>query len=80
MEMIVLNANGSRTDAVLLAASSDRLRVVLRKGKDTIELRLDEGKWVSEAGKAYEVEAWITADGFGSELPCRGLTRHASAA
>ena len=66
MEMILLDANGLRMDAVLLAAARDRMRVALRNRRDTIELRREGGLWVSENGSTFEFEAWI-AGGFPSE-------------
>jgi hypothetical protein len=73
MEMILLDASGLRTDAVLLAAGTDRLRVVLKNGKDTIELRREGEQWISEDGGAFEFDAWIAGTWPGQETPGLGL-------
>lgn len=67
MEMILLDANGLRKDAVLLAAGTDRMRVALRNGKDAIELRRGSEQWICEDGSTFEIEAWIAAGGRGME-------------
>ena len=69
METILLDANGLRTDALLLAAGSNRLRIILRNGPDTIELRRESEQWVSEAGRIFEFEAWIASSCLGLENP-----------
>jgi hypothetical protein len=73
METMILNTNNLRTDAVLLAAGSDRMRVVLRNGNDTIELQREGGQWISEDGSAFELEAWIVDSCPGSQKPCGEL-------
>ena len=47
---------------ILLAAGADRLRIVVRRLNETIELRLTEGQWISEGGDRIEMEGWL-ADG-----------------
>jgi len=80
MEMILLDANGSRMDAVLLAAARDRMRVALRNRKDTIELRREGDLWVSENGRTFECEAWIAGGYPGEETLCYVLSQRALAA
>jgi len=61
METILLDANGLRTEAVLLAVGNGRMRVVLRNGSDTIELRREDEQWISEDGDTFTFEAWIAS-------------------
>jgi hypothetical protein len=68
MGAIIIDANGLRMDAVLLAAGNDRIRVVLRGGRDTIELRREGEQWISENGLKIEFEAWIVDDNSASEM------------
>jgi hypothetical protein len=58
--MILRYPSGRRVDGLLLAAGADRLRIVVRRLNETIELRLTEGQWISEQGDRIEVEGWIT--------------------
>jgi hypothetical protein len=62
MGAIIIDANGLRMDAVLLAAGNNRMRVVLRDAGDTIELRREGEQWISEDGLTFEFEAWIVDD------------------
>lgn len=62
MHMILRYPSGRRVDGILLAAGADRLRIVVRRLNETIELRLTEGQWISDRGDRIEVEGWI-ADG-----------------
>ena len=75
MGAIIIDANGLRMDAVLLAAGNDRIRVVLRGGRDTIELRREGDDWVSEDGFTVEFEAWIVDDSSASEVLRTHLAR-----
>jgi hypothetical protein len=58
--MILRYPSGRRVDGILLAAGVDRLRIVVRRLNETIELRLTEGQWTSEEGDRIEVEGWLT--------------------
>ena len=80
MEMILLDANGSRRDAVLLAAGTDRMRVALRDGKDAIELWRGGEQWISEVGSTFEIEAWIADVGAGMAPPSGELSLRVFAA
>jgi len=60
MHMILRYPSGRRVDGILLAASADRMRIVVRRLNETIELRLTEGQWISEHGKRLEVEGWLS--------------------
>ena len=67
MRMMIRYQNGLRLEAVLLAASSDRMRVAVETQCDTIELqRVDEG-WRTERGSAIDIEALMAIPG--TDLP-----------
>ena len=61
MRMMLLFENGRRAEAVLLAASDYRMRVVVRGTEDATELRLIQDQWMSEEGKAVDIESLILA-------------------
>jgi hypothetical protein len=65
MHMILRYPSGRRVDGILLAAGVDRLRLVVRRLNETMELRLTEGQWTSERGDRIEVEGWIAAGNAG---------------
>lgn len=71
MYLILLYQNGARVDAILLAASRDRMRVAIPDCSDTIEFRFKNKAWISEDGRVAVIEAMIQdgmayRDGFGS--------------
>jgi hypothetical protein len=55
--LILRYQNNSRVDGILLAASHDRMRVVMPGCKDSTELRLKKRRWVSAEGCVAEIEA-----------------------
>jgi hypothetical protein len=58
--MILRYPSGRCVDGILLAAGTDRMRVVVRRLNETIELRLREGRWISERGERIEIDGWLT--------------------
>jgi len=68
MLMSLLDDAGERNEAVLLAAGTDRMRIVVRGRKDATELRLIKDQWMSEDGDAVEIESLFNADE--PALPC----------
>lgn len=60
MHMILRYPSGRRVDGILLAASADRMRIVVRRVNETIELRLTEGQWISEGRDRVEMDGWIS--------------------
>ena len=62
MHMILLNQNGRRVDAILLAAGRDRMRVVVNNSADTMELRRKNQVWTADNGEPFEFE-FMQADG-----------------
>jgi len=79
MDMILLEVNGLRTDALLLALGSDRMRVAFRNGDDAIELRREGEQWISEEGSTFVAEAWITDSCEGLEAAPRTMAAGAGA-
>jgi hypothetical protein len=59
--MMLLFENGLRAEAVLLAASDHRMRVVVQGTEDATELRLIQDQWMSEDGEAVDIESLILA-------------------
>jgi hypothetical protein len=56
MHTILLYPNGRRADGIILSASYDLMRVVLKRNSDTVELRRVGGVWTSEDGSRIEFE------------------------
>ena len=51
-----------RVEAILLSASTDRMRFVARDENDTNELHFVGGQWFSEEGYPVEIESLVTDD------------------
>jgi hypothetical protein len=51
-----------RVAALLLFATSDRMRVVVRNQHDTQELRLIGTQWLSDRGSVVEIDTVLTDD------------------
>lgn len=62
MRMMLLFENGLRVDAVLLATSDYRMRVVVPGKEDATELRLIKDQWMSEEGEAVDIESVILTE------------------
>jgi hypothetical protein len=60
MHVILKYQTGRRTEGILLAASPGRMRIVVRRRTDTLEVRLIEGCWFCDDGEPIEVESWIS--------------------
>ena len=60
MHLILRYPSGRLADAILLAAATDRVRIVVRRLNETIELHLTDGQWFSEGGEAIQIEGWLT--------------------
>jgi hypothetical protein len=54
--------NGVRAEAIVLAVSSDRMRIAERGRGDTVELILQDGCWRDERGRTIEIETLIAID------------------
>ena len=63
MRMTIRFHNGSRVEAVLLAASRETMRVSFESQRDTNELHRLGECWFTEAGDQIEIEALIPVEG-----------------
>ena len=63
MLMTIRFQNGLRVEAVLLAANSQRMRVVVESQRDTVELNRVDACWFTEAGAEIDIEALIPMAG-----------------
>ena len=73
MLMTIRYQDGRRDQAVLLAASRDRMRIVTKSQRDAIELQKLDTCWFTEAGDEIEIESLVPlagtdASGFCSEV------------
>jgi hypothetical protein len=59
MRLTIRYESGMRVEAILLAASSERMRVAIGGQRDTIELHRLESSWHTESGAEIEIEAMI---------------------
>ena len=59
MWMTIRYQDGTRFDAVVLAASRERMRVAVNSQRDTLELRKLDSGWRTEKGEEIEIEALI---------------------
>ncbi len=53
---------GRQMEAVLLASSPNRMRLVVRGESETLELRRSQGHWYSEKGERVEFDAIVAAE------------------
>ena len=60
MYTVIVLPGGRQVDALLLSASTDRLRVVIPGRADTAEFQLIEGRWTSESGGRVELGAILS--------------------
>jgi hypothetical protein len=63
MRMTIRYQSGLRVEAVLLAASRDRMRVAIPSRRDAIELHKVDTVWFTEEETAVEIEALIPLAG-----------------
>jgi len=59
MYMILCYPSGRYTDAVLLSATPERMRVVVQDQEDTLELCRIGAQWFSEGGSPIEIQSII---------------------
>ena len=57
MLMTIRYQSGLRTEAVMLAANCERMRVAIPSQPDTIELHKVDADWFTEKGDEIEIEA-----------------------
>jgi hypothetical protein len=69
MRMILLCENELTTEAILLVAGPDRMRVIVGGAKDATELRLINDQWMTEEGDAVDIDSLIMRSE-GLSQPC----------
>lgn len=62
MHVILRLTTRQCVEAILLSATADRLRVVMRNLADTLDLHRVDGQWVSDRGSPVDIESIITDD------------------
>ena len=62
MHLILQSPTNRRIDALLLSATPERMRVMVKNRKDTLEFTLVGSQWISDHGSAVEIEALMTDD------------------
>ena len=62
MHLTILDSTGGRHEAILLAAGTSRLRVVVSGARDTVDLKLVEGGWLCEDGEPVEFESIVAGE------------------
>ena len=80
MLMTIRFQNGLRVEAVLLAANSQRMRVVVDSQRDTIELHKVDACWYTEQGAEIEIEALIPIAGTDVSRFCAAVYPRTNAA
>ena len=70
MRMTIRFHSGLRVEAVLLAANTERMRVVIDSQRDTIELHKMDACWYMEDGAEIQLEALIPMAGTGVSAFC----------
>jgi len=68
-------SDGRSVDAVLLAASPDRMRVAFEDCADATELRLIDGRWTDEDGTEVSLDAIFFEDD-AEPAPMVSVARH----
>jgi len=73
MYTILRFGDGRRAEGLILSASPDCIRVILRRQGDTAELRRVFGEWVSSDGSSVELESMVVGDHMLSQLLSHGM-------
>jgi hypothetical protein len=73
MLMMIRYQDGLRSEAVLLAASRERMRIATATQRDTLELHQVDGCWLTDAGDEIEIEALIPLAGTGVPTFCAAI-------
>ena len=62
MFILLRDQTGRHLDGVLLSASAEKMRVVLRDHTDTLELCHIDSQWFSDWGTPVEIESILDED------------------
>ena len=73
MHMLMSYESGRRTEALIMSATRDSMRVIVPHKNETFELRQVNGAWLTEKGERVEIEA-IVSDGRMARPISRALT------
>jgi hypothetical protein len=73
MLMTIRYQNGLRVEAVLLAASRERMRVAIASQRDVIELHQVDACWYTEKGAEIGIEALIPIAGIDTSSFCAAV-------
>lgn len=57
MRVLIRRENGTRAEALILAASKHRMRVAVAGGNEIEDFRMMHGLWCDESGQTIELEA-----------------------
>ena len=60
MFIVLSYPTGRQMEGILLAAGPERMRVVVRRLNETIELHRIHGQWQDAHGQLLEVGAWVS--------------------
>ena len=60
MHVIFSDVTGAKVEGIVLAVSAVKMRVVVRKLNDTMELRLVDGVWLADDDSPVEIESLIS--------------------
>ena len=66
VHLIVQFADGSRTEAVVLAMGAKAMRLAVAGRRDAVDCRLSDGHWTLETGDVIELESMVA-----DEASCR---------
>ena len=80
MLMTIQYQDGLIVEAVVLAASSDRMRVAIASQRDTVELHKLDTSWYTEKGAAIEIGSLIPIPGTEFSHFCAAVHPRANAA
>jgi hypothetical protein len=73
MRMMIQYSSGLRVEAILLAASTERMRIVVMGQRDACELTLRDGCWYTEKKEAITIEALTSVADVDSAQFCAGV-------
>ena len=62
MRMTIQYPDGRRAEAVLLAASRNRMRIVIESDRDTVDLHRIDWRWYTEDEAELVIEAIIAIE------------------
>ena len=60
--MILCDANGRRSECMLIASNENAMRVAFRGAEDVVELTRREDHWIQEGWGPVEIESFVAGD------------------